>query len=68
MRRKMQKLIGLRLADPAFSMIEELAIADDRPITQMARRLLCERLAEIAAEREQHTPAAAGGVTGSAAA
>jgi hypothetical protein len=51
--RRMQKLIGLRLADPAFSLIEELAVADDRPITQMARRLLLERLAEICAEREQ---------------
>jgi hypothetical protein len=68
MRRKLQKLIGLRLADPAFSMIEELAIADDRPITQMARRLLCERLAEIVAEREQHPPAASGDTAGTAAA
>lgn len=52
MRRKLQKLIGLRLADPAFAMIEELAVADDRPVTQMARRLLLERLAEIATERQ----------------
>jgi hypothetical protein len=53
MARRMRKLIGLRLADPAFSLIEELAIADDRPVTQMARRLLLERLAEIAIERQQ---------------
>ncbi len=53
MARRMRKLIGLRLADPAFKFIEELAVADDRPITQMARRLLLERCAEIAAERQQ---------------
>jgi hypothetical protein len=62
--RRMQKLIGLRLADPAFSLIEELAIADDRPITQMARRLLLERLAEIAVKRQQQVD----GVSESAAA
>jgi hypothetical protein len=61
--RRMQKLIGLRLADPAFSLIEELAVADDRPITQMARRLLLERLAEIAADRQQLESA---GVSGAA--
>jgi len=53
MRRRMRKLIGLRLADPAAEFLEELAIADSRPTTQMARRLLLERLAQIAAERQQ---------------
>ncbi|KJC59904.1 hypothetical protein UP10_14505 [Bradyrhizobium sp. LTSPM299] len=48
----MEKLIGLRLADPAFSMIEEMAIADTRTTASMARRLLLERLAEIAVQRQ----------------
>ena len=52
MRRKMGKQINLRLADPAYGLVEELAVADDRPVTQMARRLLLERLAQIAAERQ----------------
>jgi hypothetical protein len=71
MARRMRKLIGLRLGDPAFSLIEELAIADDRPVTQMARRLLLERLAEIAIERQQQpgaiTAAATTGAAGAAA-
>jgi hypothetical protein len=53
MQRRMRKLIGLRLADPAFAVLEELAIDDDRKITQMARRLLLERLAQIVAERQR---------------
>jgi hypothetical protein len=53
MRRRLHKLIGLRLADPAFSLIEELAVADERSVTQMARRLLLERLAEIVVERQR---------------
>ena len=71
MRRKLQKLIGLRLADPAFAMIEELAVADDRPVTQMARRLLLERLAEIATERQHAavpSDSSAVGTSGAAAA
>lgn len=60
MRRKMQKLIGLRLADPAFNMLEDLAHEDTRPVTQMARRLLLERLAQIVAERQRQPGAATG--------
>jgi hypothetical protein len=59
MRRRMQKQVGVRLAEPAYALVEELAVADDRPITQMARRLLLERLAQIAVERQQHTAATA---------
>jgi hypothetical protein len=66
MRRRMRKLIGLRLADPAFSLIEELAVADDRPVTQMARRLLLERLAQLAAEREHQPGSVTGGASGAA--
>lgn len=66
MRRRMRKLIGLRVADPAFDLLEELAVADDRPITSLARRLLLERLAQIVVERErqrQHQPVGAAGDT-----
>jgi hypothetical protein len=53
MGRRMQRLIGMRLAEPAYSLVEELAIADTRTVASMARRLLLERLSQIIAERQQ---------------
>ena len=52
-RRRMRKLIGLRLDEAAHSFVEELACESDRTVSSMARRLIYERLAEIAAERQQ---------------
>jgi hypothetical protein len=51
-RRRMWKQVAIRLADPAWGLMEELAVADDRPVTAMARRLLLERLAQIAVDRQ----------------
>jgi hypothetical protein len=47
----MDKLIGLRLAEPAHAFVEQLANESDRCVANMARRLLYERLSQIAAER-----------------
>jgi hypothetical protein len=55
MPRRMEKLIGVRLAEPAYSLVEELARESDRTVAGLARRLLYERLGQIAAER-QHQP------------
>lgn len=53
MGKRMDKKICVRLADEPHALIEELASECDRPVSQMARRLVYERLAEIAAERQQ---------------
>lgn len=45
------KLIGMRLAAPAHAFLEQLAHESDRCVSNMARRILYERLSQIAAER-----------------
>ncbi len=45
------KLIGMRVAAPAHAFVEQLANESDRCVANMARRLLYQRLSQIAAER-----------------
>ena len=51
MRRRMTAKICLRLPDPAFTLIENIAHAESSTNTQVARRILIERLADLAIER-----------------
>jgi hypothetical protein len=61
------KQVAIRLADPAYDLLTELAADDGRPITQMAWRLLIEKLAERAAARQQAAGTGAGAATAAAA-
>lgn len=47
------KLIGVRVAAAAHDFLEMLANESDRTVAGLTRRLLYERLNQIAAERQQ---------------
>ncbi|HZR74552.1 hypothetical protein [Bradyrhizobium sp.] len=57
--KKMEKQIAMRLADPAFALLKDLADADERSPTEVARRILITGLADLAYQRQR----AAGGST-----
>ncbi len=59
MRQRLTEKILIRVAPPAHDLVEHLANESDRTVSGMARRLLLERLAEIATERQQRGSAAA---------
>jgi hypothetical protein len=70
MRPRSDKQILVRVAAPAHAFVEQLANESDRCVANMARRLLYERLSQIAAERGGHADSfteTAGGSDNSAA-